>query len=54
MARPLLVAADPDLLDELLRLCGAAGTPPVVATDPIALARAWPAASVVLLGADGV
>ncbi len=46
------MVSDPDLLDELLRLCGAAGTPPVVATDPAALARAWPAASVVLISAE--
>ena len=47
--RPLIVTSDPPLLDELLRLCGAAGVTPVVAVDPNALARGWVGASVVLL-----
>jgi secretion/DNA translocation related CpaE-like protein len=47
--RPLVVTADPVLLDELLRLCSASGAVPVVAADPAALARGWHAASVVLL-----
>ena len=47
--RPLVVASEPELLDELLRLCSAAGTSPVVAADPTALRMAWPVASVVLL-----
>lgn len=51
-ARPLVVTSDPALLDELLQLCGAAARAPVVAADPGALRRGWPAASVVLLGAD--
>jgi secretion/DNA translocation related CpaE-like protein len=50
--RPLIVAADQELLDELLRLCARAGTSPVVAPDPTALRIAWTAASVVLLGSD--
>jgi secretion/DNA translocation related CpaE-like protein len=47
--RPLVVTSDPALLDELLRLCAAAGVTPVVAADPSALARGWAGASVVLL-----
>lgn len=47
-----MVTSEPVLLDELLRLCGAAGAAPVVAADPEALARAWSSASVVLLGAE--
>ena len=51
-ARPLVVTSDSALLDELLRLCDAAGTPPLVAADPEALRRAWNGASLVLLGAE--
>ncbi len=51
-ARPLVVTSEPALLEELLRLCAAAGIPPVVAADPAALQRAWEGASVVLLGAE--
>jgi secretion/DNA translocation related CpaE-like protein len=47
--RPLVVTADPVLLDELLRLCAAAGVVPVVAADPAAVARGWAGASTVLL-----
>ncbi len=50
--RPLIVTCERTLLDELLRLCAAAGTSPVVASDETALRLAWPAASTVLLGAD--
>ena len=50
--RPLVVTSEPALLDELLRLCGAAGSAPTVAADPDALGRAWSRASVVLLGAE--
>jgi secretion/DNA translocation related CpaE-like protein len=50
--RPLIVAASQELIDELLRICAAAGTRPLVAPDPTALRLAWPAASVVLLGTD--
>jgi secretion/DNA translocation related CpaE-like protein len=51
LRRPLVVTADPELLDELLRLCAAAGVAPVVAADSVALARGWSTASVVLLDA---
>lgn len=50
--RPLVVTSEPTLLEELLRLCDAAGTPPVVAADPEALRRAWQGASLVMLGAE--
>lgn len=52
VADPLLVTSEPGLLEELLRLCAAAEISPVVAADPAALRRAWPKASVVLLGVD--
>jgi secretion/DNA translocation related CpaE-like protein len=50
--RPLIVAAEQELLDELLRICALAGTSPIVAPDPTALRMAWPVASLVLLGTD--
>jgi secretion/DNA translocation related CpaE-like protein len=50
--RPLVVTSEPALLEELLRLCSAAGITPAVAADPVALRRGWPIASVVLLGSD--
>jgi secretion/DNA translocation related CpaE-like protein len=46
------VTSDPALLEELLRMCEAAGSPPVVAGDAEALRRAWQGASLVLLGAE--
>lgn len=52
LSRPLVVTSEPVLLEELLRLCGAAGIPPTVAADPAALRRGWSSASVVLLGAE--
>ncbi len=50
--RPLVVTSDPALLEELLRMCDAAGSPPFVAGDAEALRRAWQGASLVLLGAE--
>jgi len=50
--RPLLVTADPLLLDELLRLAAAAGTEPEVAPDLGAAAAAWASAPCVLVGGD--
>ncbi len=50
--RPLLVTADAGLLDELLRLCAAAGVEAEVATE-VATARAgWATAPLVVLGSD--
>ncbi len=51
-ARPLLVSADEELLDEALRLLAAAGAEPEVATAGPALRRAHREAPLVLLGAD--
>ncbi len=51
-ARPLVVCADDDLLDDLLRVLAAAGTEPEVATGGAPLRRAHRDAALVLLGAD--
>lgn len=48
--RPLLVTADPDLLDDLLRLCAAAGVEARVAPDVPAARGPWSGAPIVLLG----
>jgi secretion/DNA translocation related CpaE-like protein len=50
--RPLLATADPTLLDELLRLCAAAGIEPQVANDDVAARHAWTQAPLVVLGDD--
>jgi hypothetical protein len=50
--RPLVVTADPLLLDDLLRVCAAAGVEPEVAADVGAARRSWPSASLVLVGTD--
>jgi secretion/DNA translocation related CpaE-like protein len=50
--RPLLVTADTDLLDDLLRLCAAAGVVPEVAGDAGSARRAWGVAGLVVVGAD--
>jgi secretion/DNA translocation related CpaE-like protein len=50
--RPLLVTADAALLDDLLRLCGAAGVEAQVAHDELAARQAWDTAAVVVVGAD--
>ena len=44
-ANPLFVTADPDLLDDLLRLAGTAGVTPDVAPDPAAARRRFPPAA---------
>jgi secretion/DNA translocation related CpaE-like protein len=49
---PLLVTADQDLLDDLLRLAAAGGTEVDVALDPAAARSRFTAAPLVLLGAD--
>jgi secretion/DNA translocation related CpaE-like protein len=53
-ARPLVVSADEELLDDLLRLLAAAGTEPEVATGGPALRRAHRSAPLVLVGADAL
>jgi secretion/DNA translocation related CpaE-like protein len=53
-ARPLVVSADEDLLDDLLRLLAAAGTEPELATGGPALRRAHRSAPLVLVGADAL
>ena len=53
-ARPLVVSADDELLDDLLRLLAAAGTEPELATGGPALRRAHREAPLVLLGADAL
>jgi secretion/DNA translocation related CpaE-like protein len=50
--RPLVVTADPELLDDMLRLCAAAGIEPEVASDASAARRSWPRAVQVLVGSD--
>jgi secretion/DNA translocation related CpaE-like protein len=49
---PLVVTADQDLLDDLLRLAAAAGTEVDVATDPAAARRSFSAAPIVLITTD--
>jgi secretion/DNA translocation related CpaE-like protein len=51
-SRPLLVTADPDLLDDVLRLCAAAGVEVEVAPDPTAARPTWARAPLVLVGDD--
>lgn len=50
--RALIVTADPDLLDDLLRLAVLAGVEVEVAPDVVAARPSWPRAPVVLLGCD--
>jgi secretion/DNA translocation related CpaE-like protein len=49
---PLVVTADPDLLDEVLRLAAAGGTDVEVAADPAAARSRVVAAPLILIGAD--
>jgi secretion/DNA translocation related CpaE-like protein len=49
---PLVVTADSDLLDDVLRLAAAASAEVHVAVDPVAARPAWMAAPFVVLGAD--
>ncbi len=51
-ARPLLVTADVDLLDELLRLVATAGVEADVAVDAAAARDRWGRAGCVVVGAD--
>src|SRR6266498_897465 len=50
--RPLLLTAHPELLDDLLRLCAAAGVEPEVAPDAVAGRRSWLSAPLVVVGND--
>jgi secretion/DNA translocation related CpaE-like protein len=50
--RPLVVTADDELLDELLRLAAAGGVEVEVAPDPAAARTRWAAASMVVVGYD--
>jgi secretion/DNA translocation related CpaE-like protein len=50
--RPLLVTADPELLDDLLRVCLAVGVEAQVAHDVPAARAAWTRAPLVVLGDD--
>ncbi|SDT72490.1 helicase/secretion neighborhood CpaE-like protein [Actinoplanes derwentensis] len=50
--RPLIVTADPDLLDELLRLAAAGGAETEVAPDPAGARSRWTGAPFVLVGID--
>ena len=49
---PLVVTADPDLLDDLLRLAAAGGTEVEVAADPAAARARFVHAPLVMIGAD--
>lgn len=51
-SRPLLVTADADLLDVLLRLAASAAVEVDVAADAGAARRAWPTAPLVVVGHD--
>jgi hypothetical protein len=50
--RPLLVTADPDLLDDVLRLAAVAGVEIEVAADAASSRSAWSSAPLVLAGVD--
>lgn len=50
--KPLIVTEDMDLLDDLLRLCAAAGATPEVHPTPPSRGRAWESAPLVLIGDD--
>lgn len=52
MSRPLLVTANPELLEDLLRLTAAAGAEPDVAADATAARHRWTAAPLILVGSD--
>lgn len=52
MSRPLVVSADPALVEALTRLCAAAGVSPELVDDTTRALAAWAPASVVLVGPD--
>jgi secretion/DNA translocation related CpaE-like protein len=49
---PLVLTADDELLDDLLRLAAAGGTEVDVAPDPAAARTRWPSAPIVTVGVD--
>lgn len=49
--RPLVVASDPTMLDEMLRLCAAAGVTPEVASDAAQARHSWSIASCIVIDA---
>ncbi len=51
-SRPLVVTADPDLLDDVLRLAAAAGVEVELAADPVAARPGWARSPLVLVGDD--
>lgn len=53
-ARPLVVTADPDVLDDLLRLAATVGVELEVAADPGGSRRSWGTAPFVVVGIDAV
>lgn len=52
MSRPLIVTADPDALDDLLRLAATAGVEVDVASDVPSARRCWSTAPLVVVGPD--
>ncbi|MDT0200552.1 septum site-determining protein Ssd [Nocardioides sp. AE5] len=52
MTNPLIISRDQALLDELARLCAAAGVSPDIVGDPAAALGGWGNASLVLVGVD--
>lgn len=52
MGIPLILTGHEHLLDDLVRLCAAAGATPEVAADPGAAVASWNTAAVVLVGVD--
>ena len=54
MRLPLVLTADPDLLDELLRLAAAGGADVDVAPDPVSARPRYAEAPLVVIGADQV
>ena len=52
MSRPLLVTADPDALEDLLRLTATAGVEVDVASDVASARRSWGTAPLVIVGPD--
>ena len=54
MSRPLFVTADPDALDDLLRLAATAGVEVDVASDVPSARRTWDSAPIVVVGPDVV